>query len=217
MKMAKTGGPPIILFDHTEDNPIGIAVGPKDVYWWPSAGASMVSGALWKVGKDGTGAQPIGTAGSQGAYALQVDEHAVYGVLDLSNQIVRLDFAGGPPIHLADVEAGPRLALDDTRVFFTSSQGIHHVDKDGSAPTWILDAKNVRAMLVDATWVYYVSEAGIRRMTKLGAEDEILVAAPPGAGSEWWMSAVLAQDDRALYFTSSAAVGGSASIEKIAK
>jgi hypothetical protein len=218
MKMAKTGGPPTILVDHTLDSWLGIAVGPKDVYWWPGAGATAPSGTLWKVGKDGTGAKPVGSAGTfYFASVLEVDEHAAYGALYGSGGIVRIDLAGGPPVVLADVETRWVLAIDDTRVFFTSPLGLQRIGKDGSDLTLLLAADLVGETVVDATHLYYVSHDGIRRMTKDGAGDELLVAEPPGAEPQLWSVHGIAQDDHAIYFVLDEAVANSASIMKIAK
>lgn len=218
LKMDKAGGAPTILFNHTEDDAINIALGPGDVYWWPSGGSLSGSG-LWKVGKDGTGAQIVGSTGGFSSPAIAIDERSVFGLLPLGSGPVRVDFDGGAVVPLADVPgAGTFLALDDTSVFFKSPQGIQRVDKQGGAAQIVVGATPVGAFVVDATSLYYVGADGLRRAAKEGGSDELLVPPPPGAPAAFDVGApILAEDDRALYFIEREAGGMSASIVMIAK
>lgn len=220
MKMAKSGGAPTILFDHTTDSQLGIALGPSEVYWWPGKSASNPTPTAWKVTKDGAAAQPIGDTGTfSSAGQIEVDENAVYALTGVSHGIVRLELAGGPPTILTDIETRWFLALDDAHVFFMSPEGLQRVGKDGSDLTLLLADSQIGQTLLDATHLYYANNDGLRRVRKDGGGDELLVAEPLGPipGPNAWGVNSLAQDDRAVYFVLYDAKPGSGSIVKIAK
>ncbi|WP_433932773.1 hypothetical protein AB3662_01275 [Sorangium cellulosum] len=103
-----------------------------------------------------------------------------------------------------DIEVGER-------IYWITGGNIHAVDKDGSGPGVLAAADYPRLLLADSTFVYWYTPGArqLRRVRTSGGATETLAESPYIVG--------LAQDCRAIYWTTSGSEESPSEVLKLAK
>ncbi|WP_437502102.1 hypothetical protein [Sorangium sp. So ce1099] len=103
-----------------------------------------------------------------------------------------------------DIEVGER-------IYWIAGANIHAVDKDGSGPGVLAAADHPRLLLADSTFVYWYTPGAkqLRRVRTSGGATETLTDSPYVGG--------LAQDCRAIYWTTVTTDGSPSTVRKLAK
>lgn len=149
----------------------GIAVRSGKVYW----AVSLPSGAIKTV--DSAGGVPFWAVGAQQSPdRIVVDATNIYWTA--LDGVWRSDLAGGDIVHIAS-DPAVGLALDDTRVYWTTTTSVHAANHDGSEP-WTFNQSyySPAAIAVDDAYVYWsTKEPVIERVPKSGGTPTKLVGA----------------------------------------
>jgi hypothetical protein len=126
---------------------------------------------------EGGQCQPVVIACEQAAHAVALDGAHVYW-LNEPGPVMRAPKAGGPPEELtgSQNQAGWGLAVDSTRVYWPTYQGIQAAPKGGGAAATVLPGDSYDVALDDGN--VYTTYPGIRKAPKEGGPVEWLADGP---------------------------------------
>lgn len=148
MKVATAGGPVTTIVSRS--NVGAIALGTTDAFY-------VAENGIFRVPLDGGAETSI--ASSDQPNLLAVDSANVYWVdATLPSLLMKAPIGGGPTVTLTTELAAPfGLALDATRVYWTTGGAVMAVSVDGGAPVSLGGANPSFGIAVDATSVYWTN------------------------------------------------------------
>jgi hypothetical protein len=177
VKVSKSGGKPVVLFELTGENNInGVAVDQSGVY-------VLTENKLLRLDA-GTGAatELATTHGSHTAMVL--DESNVYWIGAIANgknyQLIKVEKKGGTPVPLSAEILAPQsggLAVDQTSAYWLdyADDLLRSVSKEGGTPKTLIKFPGGQAVAVDEQYVYAGGASGkIMKLDKNGGAPQML-------------------------------------------
>ncbi len=167
--------------------------------------------------KDGSASPTLIASGTQNPYRIAVDEGHVYCTEPIPGRVLFASKTGGTAFVLAVDPGFPiGIAIDDTHVYWTSSTSgcVSRIKKDGSG--WqelaLIDGGAPRTIAVGGDHVYWTNAVSgtVMKVPKTGGDVVVLASdqlTPDG----------IALNAECVYWTYSAAGGGSGSVMTIAR
>ncbi|MDI1442597.1 DUF5050 domain-containing protein [Polyangium sp. 6x1] len=191
------GGCPLVTFNEGVDESWtnGIVADASGVYW-------TREDSVWRA--DPGGASPERLAqGFQSAYTLAMDADALY-VVDYAEKLVRVDKDGSATVVLAE-NVGSAVAVDENRVYFTTTEGVFRTSKDASDVESVASIPDADSIALDDAYVYVrtignVGDSSGRTVRVPKAGGEIEEIAPPAPVAYHYFSHELAVDGANVYW-----------------